>query len=95
MRAAYKGAVSLDFWLSSRTALAIALVVVVVGFAYFVPIIYVPAVVPVCNVLCSLSGQPQYYASISFRLIGQGATHGGLYGDYHLTTPFGGFDLAV
>jgi hypothetical protein len=78
-----------------RTTLAVVLVVAMVGFAYFAPIVYVPAVMPICNVLCITSGHSQYYASISFRLIGQGATHGGMYGDYHLTTPFGGFDLAV
>jgi hypothetical protein len=81
--------------MTARVAVAVVSLVVVLAFAYFVPIIYVPAVSEgMCNVLCGFGGHAPYYTSISYRLIGQGAWYwpGHPQGIYELIdTPFGSF----
>src|SRR5580658_6644183 len=81
--------------LRRKLALAMGLVVVAIGFAYFAPIIYVPAVPPSnCDFLCASGGHTQYYVSVSYRLIGQGAWYWPTKptGTYELiNTPFGSF----
>jgi hypothetical protein len=76
---------------------ALAFMVIVMGFGFFVPIIYIPAVQPSCNGLCSLSGHTQYYVSISYRLIRHGALYwpANQHGTYEVTTLFGSYHVAV
>ncbi len=60
-----------------RKAVALSVVVVVsVGIlVFFVPVLYNPAVPPVCNFLCASSGSSPNYRSVSAQLLGQGATY--------------------
>ena len=78
-----------------KLALGIALVMVVVGFAYLAPMISVPAVPPSgCNFSCAFGGHGEYYVSVSYRLIGQGAWYwpANPHGTYELiNTLFGSF----
>jgi hypothetical protein len=77
-----------------KLAIAIALVVVMVGFTYLAPIIYVPAVPPShCNGFCMLGGHGAYYVSLPYQKIGQCAWYWvGNPGTYELiNTPFGSF----
>lgn len=81
--------------MKARVIVAVASVVAILAFIYFVPIIYVPAVPPSgCNGLCMFGGHGAYYTSISYRLIGQGAWYWPAkpQGTYELiNTPFGSF----
>jgi hypothetical protein len=93
--AVYIGSASFIVLLRPKLALGLGLVVVVIGLAYFVPVIYIPAVPESgCNGLCASGGHAQYYVSISYRLIRQGAWYwpGRPSGTYELiNTPFGSF----
>ena len=81
--------------LRRKFALVVGLLVVVIGFAYLAPIIYVPGVPPSdCNFLCAPGGHGPCYVSVSYRLIGQGAWYwpANPIGTYELiNTPFGSF----
>jgi hypothetical protein len=70
-------------------------VAVAIGFAYLAPIVYVPAVpLSGCDALCALGGHGQYYVSVSYQMIGQGAWYwpANPIGTYELiNTPFGSF----
>jgi hypothetical protein len=69
------------------------MVVLVLGFAYLAPVVYVPAVMPSnCSLECAAGGTAQHYVSVSYRLIGQGAFYWP-HGPYELVnTPIGNYD---
>lgn len=78
-----------------KAKIAIAALIAVLAFVYFVPIYYIPAVPPSgCNELCMSGGHGPYYVSISYKIFGTGAWYwpANPQGTYELiNTPFGSF----
>lgn len=59
-----------------RRAVGLSIAVVVAAsVVFFVPVMYTPAVPPICSLTCADSGSSAAYRSVSAQLLGQGAIY--------------------